>query len=564
MTVRLAPAARELRRLADVAQRRRHPDVVVAGGRLLNVFTEEVLDGWGVALLGDRIAYVGPEAEQLAGPETELIDAAGCIISPGLVEGHTHLQRIGLAETARFQVAAGVTTTILEMVEIAYVCGPSGVREVLLDAAARPGRVFATVPPLVGLDPVHEARLAPVEEWLELLDHPLVLGVGEIYWADLLRGHRRAEALIAAAHQRDLAVEGHLAGARLPPLNALSAMGVSSDHEGVSAIDVLSRLRLGLHAMVRQGATRQDLAQIASLWRESAAAVDRLSLVTDGVDPDHLAAGASLNAVVDAAVAAGLPLPRAVRLASLGAAEHFGLGRWLGGIAPGRLADLVLIADPGSFRPQRVLVGGRDPVGTAAHEYPGWMRSTTRLPGIDPALLEHPGPGSWRAIEFTAPLVTREAVTDGAGACTLVALDRTGDGRAFRGLLLGSGLSGGAVALTSGWESPCVVAAGDHTEDMLVAIQRVRNLGGGAVVAARGRVVGEWRADLAGVVSTLPASRVTEEVVAVNGALRSLGCPFPNPLLSLETLTSPAIPHLRLWAGGYVRLKDGARLGLVA
>ncbi|HEX6547313.1 MAG TPA: adenine deaminase C-terminal domain-containing protein, partial [Candidatus Dormibacteraeota bacterium] len=163
---------------------------------------------------------------------------------------------------------------------------------------------------------------------------------------------------------------------------------------------------------------------------------------------------------------------------------------------------------------------------------------------------------------FDAPLVTREAETDGETALPVVAIDRLGGDRAFRGLALGLGLSGGAVALTTGWESPSMLVAGDQPADMVVALERLKELHGGAVVASGGAVLAEWRAELGGLYSLAPLGQVVSEVATVNGALRDLGCPMPNPLLSLETLTTAAIPFLRLSADGYVRLTDGARLGL--
>jgi adenine deaminase len=165
-------------------------------------------------------------------------------------------------------------------------------------------------------------------------------------------------------------------------------------------------------------------------------------------------------------------------------------------------------------------------------------------------------------MELIAPLVTREAETDGAGALVAVAIDRLGRSRTFKGLLLGLGLRGGAVALSSGWESAAVTAVGDRPDDLATAVERLRELRGGAVVVARGEVLGEWRAELLGGQSLGPVAEIVEQVAAVQGALRSLGCEQPNPLQTVETLTTAAIPHLRLTPDGYARLRDGARLGL--
>jgi adenine deaminase len=359
-------------------------------------------------------------------------------------------------------------------------------------------------------------------------------------------------------------VEGHGAGAREPILNPFAAFGISADHEGIDAEDTLSRLRLGYYAMVRHGATRQDLPAIAQLWQEGRIEdFGRLALVCDTVEPADLLAGRSLNRAVELAVDSGLSLPRAIRLASRNPAERFGLGRWIGGLAPGMLADLMLlpIGEPG-IKPGLVLVGGRTPAEVQKHRYPPEMLHTVKIGDDDPAWFAHPGKGRWRAMELIAPLVTREAESDGSDAIVATAIDRMGRRRAFRGLLKGLGLKRGGCAVSAAWDSPCAIVVGDSPADMAIALKRLREIQGGAVVASQGRVQAEFRAELAGVLSLAPAAEVVSRVTAVNGALQALGCVWPNSLLTIETLTTGVIPHLRLWAEGYVRLRDSARLGL--
>jgi adenine deaminase len=563
MAVRLHPAPETLRRLADVARGTAEADTILSGGALLNVFTEELQEGWGLALARGRVAYAGRDAEvaERAGDATERIELDGDVLAPGLVEGHTHLTRLHLADTAELQVRAGVTTTIVETMELAVVAGLAGVQALLAAAEDTPGRLLFAASGLIVGDPELDARL-DADDWASLLDHPRIAGLGEVYWADLLRGHRRSQALIGAALERGLPVEGHGAGARPASLNALAATGVGADHESIAPEDVLARRRLGLHAELRHGATRQDLPAMAALWREGRIGGSGLSFVTDGLEPDLAVRGDSLNWVVEQAVEMGLPMPRAVRMASLNVAERYGLGRWLGGLGPGMLADLVVLPRGGGFRPRLVLVGGERPGQSAPPDYPDWMLDTVRLNGLRPELLAHPGRGRWRAMRAVAPVVTREVESDGSEAVVCAAVDRLGGGRGFRGLLEGFGLRAGAVAITSAWESPGMLIVGDRPDDMAVAARRVQDLRGGAAVVAGGRVLAEWAAPVAGIYSTEPRERVVEEVGAVIRALAGLGVPGPNPILTLETLTTAAIPFLRIWTGGYFRLRDGAHPGL--
>jgi adenine deaminase len=552
-----------MRRLVAVARRSQPADLVITSGALLDVHTEEILEGWGLVIAEGRIAYVGPDVEKFE--SAARIEGRDHVIAPGLVEGHTHLFRMGLGATIPLQVEAGVTTTVLETMELGYILGPEGVRELLADAAGMPGRVLLTIPPLTGLDPVYDRDIGiPGKEWVELLDLPGVVGVGETNWVDVIRGHPRVEALTAGAHLRGLTVEGHGAGAKEGILNPFAAYGISADHEGIDAADTLNRLRLGYWTMVRQGATRRDLVAISELWKDGRVSdVGRLALVSDTLEPEELLAHRSLNQAVAVAVENGLPLARAVRLASRNPAERFGLGRWLGGLAPGMFADLMLLPreEPG-VNPRLVLVGGRTPAEPARHRYPPEMLHTISVQEPEPGWFAHPGRGRWRAMELVAPLVTREIESDGSNAIVATAIDRMGRRRGFRGLLAGLGLQGGACAVSAAWDTPCLIVVGDSEADMAIALRRLRELQGGAVVAARGGVMAEFRAELAGVLSQAPAGEVVSQVSAVNRALEELGCAWPNSLLSIETLTTGVIPHLRIWAEGYVRLKDGARLGL--
>jgi adenine deaminase len=563
MTVRLRPSSDSLDRLAGVARGVGEADLVLTGGALVNVFTDEVQEGWGLAVADGRIAFAGPDDEVAAraGDRTERIDLAGDLVAPGLVEGHTHLTRLNLADTADLQVRAGVTTTVVESMELGVVTGLDGVRGLLAAAERTAGRLLFTASGLVGCDPVRDAELDR-DDWASLLDDPRIVGLGEVYWGDLLRGHRRSRTMIDAALERGLAVEGHGAGARPVALNALAAHGIAADHESIDPNDVVARRRLGLHTELRHGATRQDLPAMAALWRDGGFDASGLSFVTDGLEPEPAARGDSLNWVVEQAVELGLALPRAIRMGSHGAAERFGLGRWLGGLGPGMVADLVVLPRAGGFRPRLVLVGGRRPAPSAPPEYPAWMLDTVRLDGLSPDLLAHPGPGRWRAMRQVGPVVTREVESDGAEALVCAVVDRLGGERGFRGLLEGYGLHGGAVATTSVWESPGMLVVGDRPDDMAVAARRVRDLRGGAAVVAGGRVLAEWPAPLAGLYSTAPVDRVVDEVAAVSRALTGLGVPWPNPILTLETLTTAAIPFLRIWAGGYFRLRDGSHVGL--
>ncbi|MGH7919637.1 MAG: adenine deaminase C-terminal domain-containing protein [Candidatus Dormibacteraceae bacterium] len=562
MSLRLWPGPAQRRALAEVAGGRRAADLVLRGGALVDVFTDEILEGWGVAALGDRVATVGPDAGLPVGPGTEVVELAGRLVAPGLVESHTHLVRASLQEQIAGQVRAGVTTTFVETLEPAFVGGIAAVQALLAEAATVTGRAFLTLGGLPVPDRALEARLPEAGRWAPLLDELLVAGVGEMYWAEVLRGHQRTEGLVEEALRRGLTAEGHGAGARHASLAGLAALGAAADHEGIDAADLRTRLRLGLWAEARQGATRQDLDAIAPLWQEGGLDLRRLTFVCDGVEPADLLAGRSLNGVVERARDLGLPLPTAIRMASQGPAERFGVGRWLGGLTPGAFADLVVLPRGGPVRPELVLVGGRRPAEPAPLERPR-IASGVGVARLDDAVLRALEPGRLRAMRLEQPTVTREAEVSGEDPLWVIALDREDSRRAFRGLLLGFGMARGAVAWSSGWEAAGPVLAGNSVPDLRAALERLCQLDGGAVVAGGGRVLAEWAAPITGLLSPAPLTAVAAQARQVGDALHGLGARTPNPLLTLETLTTTAIPFLRITPEGYYRARDGSRPGLL-
>jgi len=563
LMVDLAPDRQTLDRLAEVASQKRPADLVLRGGTVVDVSLVRLVPDCSLAVSAGRIVALGELADRCIGPTTYVLNCDGLVVSPGLIEPHTHCHRLNLSELARLQVKSGVTTTILDVSELTYVAGMEAFRLMLAEARSAPGRVMLTVPPLIGADSVHEAQISNANSWIEFLDEPGVVGVGESYWAQIMRGHPRTQALIAAALRRGLAVEGHAAGARLDKINALVAMGIGSDHEAISAQDAIDRLGLGLYVYVRCGATRDDLGLLADLpdWARQS---DHLALCTDGVDPSDLSEGNSLNRVVEEAIRDGLPFVSAVRMSTAVPSRRFGFAPWLGALTPGALADIVVLSSDANFRPVHVFVGGSAPRETAAPQYPKWVLDTVRVPKFDPHLLSHPGRGRWRAIEIAAtePLVTREIESEGENTLVVAAIDRIGTDRIFRGLLKGLGLRGASFASSAGPDSRVVLVVGDNASDMEVAIKTVVKMRGGICIVSDGTVAAHWQAHLGGQLSLEAAGKVSNQLKQIDAVLARFGCRLPNALVAIDSLTSPAVPHLRISAEGYFRVRDGACLPL--
>jgi adenine deaminase len=592
----IGPSVEERRASMAVALGRRPADLVVHNARLVNVYTGEILDGHAVATSGRWIAYVGPDAGFAIGAGTEVVDAGGRWLVPGLIDGHTHVAtRYAPAEFVRYAAPGGTTTVVTELIELASILGAEGI-QLMLDALAdQPIAFFGTLPPLAALAPFMEDVAPPPAAYRALLAREDVVGLGEVYWNTLLLrddGDVRLLTLMVDAQRAGAVVEGHAAGARGQRLAAYAAAGVTSCHEPITAAEGVERLRLGFHWMARDGETRQDLQAFASLWRDGTIDLRRLILVTDSVGPRRLLRAGYLDETLRRAMALGLDPIAAIRAVTLNVAEHFRLDHVIGGIAPGRWADLVLVDDLRAFRPWRVysrgrLIAedGRLVVAPRAPGFPAGAMTSVRWPApLGPDVFVVPAPAApapgqgvrVRVIEMVTHLVTREGdailpVREGAvwadpagDVVKAAALDRSGrSADRFVGFVRGFGLRRGAVATTMAWDSQCMVVVGADERDMAVAAGRLVALQGGAAVAVDGRVVAEFAAPIGGIMSAAPLPEIAAALERIDGVLRDLGSRLNDPLLAADVLTTAAIPHLRLTPRGYVRLRDGQLLGVV-
>jgi len=274
--------------LAAVALGEKEADLVVGGVDLVNVYTREVLKGHSVAVKGKWIAYVGPDASHTIGPGTKVIDGAGRALIPGFVDGHTHmLYYASPQEFLRYVMRGGTTTIITEIMELTFPLGYKGLIEYLDTLKDQPIKIFSTVPPSVTFSKDAAAKAPTLTQLLELLKRDDILGVGEGFWQEVLRGERNFPALSAEALNLRKTTEGHAAGCRGQRLAAYLDYGVSSCHESVSAEEVVEKLRFGICTMIREGSIRKELEAIAKI-KDMGLDLRRAALVTDGAYPRDL------------------------------------------------------------------------------------------------------------------------------------------------------------------------------------------------------------------------------------------------------------------------------------
>jgi adenine deaminase len=575
--------------LMKVALGEAEADLAIIDGSVANVYTGEVVEQASVLIKGDRIAYVGSDIGKAIGPSTMVIDAKAKMLIPGLIDGHTHLDTVySISELLRFAIQGGTTTIITESGNIGCALGYEGVTEFLNSTQNQPIKLFVTAPPMVTISPVTEEHALSVKELRKLLRRKDVIGLGESYWGEVVGGGGRVLELIAETIKWGKKVDGHSAGARDKKLQAYISSGVSSCHEPINAEEVLERLRLGLFVLVREGEIRRELEAISQLKDENID-LSRLAISTDGVGPWQLVSDGYMEFVVQKAINLGFKPLQAIQMATINVAQHFALDDVIGGIAPGKYADIVVIPDLETIRAEHVISNGQvvaqngQPlVLPREHRYPQSIRKSIHLArdftADDFAIPVESSRKEVkvRLIDQATNLVTREELAampvsygqlkaDAAkGILKVAAIERSfGTDKSFVGLIKGMGLKRGAIATSAVWDCGDIIVVGADESDMAQAVNRVKELEGGMVVCAGGRILAEIAFPVAGGISTEPMETLADKLGRVQQAATDLGTSFPDIRLTLAVLPTAAIPFLRICEHGLVDLRQKEFVDLI-
>lgn len=579
-----------IRRLMRASLGEVKADLIVAGGRLVNVYTGEVLEGMEVAVSRGRTCYVGPSAAHTRGDETRVIDARDRWIVPGFIDAHTHIGHFCRPfELLQAYLPHGTTGLVASCDEHTVAFGLAGMELFLEEVARHPLRVHTLVSMAAPQDPLLcRTETLSDREVADALRDPRVLGLGEVVsWLRLVQGDPDLLARIHMALDRGKIVHGHTAGARDRRLNAIAAASVSSCHEPISGEEALARLRLGYWTMLREGSFRQDLE--ATLKPLLAGGVDtgRLILVSDGMAPDDVAAAGHMDFVVRRAVECGLGPVRAIRAATLHPAMYSGLEQDMGGVAPGRFADFALLEDLETVRVGAVFIGGElvaedgeSKVDAAPPPFPSDMgiRTAFRQPvTADDVRISCGSPRARvRVMELANQTITRERVVEVACAGGVVPADPDRDllkvavfdrGEGFRpafGFVRGLGADVGAVGTTVNLDEYALLVAGSSDYDMARCANLLLESGGGVAVVDRGRVLEHLPFPIGGLFSPEPWRRVGEALASVQRTLKERGSAFPKPLYALCFLTFVTLPELRITGRGLVRAKERRVVPLLA
>jgi adenine deaminase len=547
------------RRLA-VARGDEPADLVVRGGRVLSVFTREWLET-DVAIAEGYVAGLGDYEG------TEEVDATGRFVVPGFIDAHMHLESPKLLpdEFARLVLPLGTTAVVADPHELANVLGTDGVHWLLDFCAELPLDVYFMASSSVPASRFESPRRALNEGDLQgLLRRRRVLGLAEMMnFPGVIAGDEdelTKLGLTGATH-----VDGHAPGVVGKQLNAYAAAGIRSDHETLTVEEGRERLRAGMWVLIREASMARNLLALLPLVEEYG--TSRIAFCTDDKDPDDIAENGHINGMVRDAVVAGIAPEDALVLGSLNPALWHGLDH-LGALAPGYQADVLVLPDLESFRPEVVLKRGRPVEEIARSEVPEWVKHTVRIGPVAAERFRIAWPNESRARVIglvpdqvvTESLVEEPTVRDGKAVADpsrdlakIAVIERhLGTGRVGLGFVRGFGLERGALGSTVAHDAHNLVVVGMNDADMGRVVERLGELGGGIVAVDEGEVLAELPLPVGGLLADLPLVEVVERSRACTEAAERLGCRGATPFLTMSFLALSVIPSLKITDQGLV------------
>jgi adenine deaminase len=546
-----------VRRLA-VARGDELADVVIAGGKVFSAFTREWLET-DVAVCDGYVAGLGSYAGR------EVVHADGKYVVPGLIDAHMHLETVKLLvnEFARLVLPIGTTAVVADPHEVANVLGTDGIHWLADVADEVPLDIFFMASSSVPASSFESPRRAfTIGDLQGLLHRRRVIGLAEMMnFPGVVAGDPSELAKLALEPSH---VDGHAPGLLGPGLQAYVAAGIRSDHESYTAEEGRQRLRAGMWVLMREATAARNLEALVPLVAEFGP--HRLALCTDDREPEHIAEDGHMNDVVRRTVELGVSPEDALMMATLNPALWHGLQEY-GAVAPGYVADLLLLPDLERFEPELVLKRGAPVEEFPSPEVPEWVRHTVRVAPTAANDFAVPWEGgAARVIELIeGQIVTGEvheelkvengfAVADPERDLAKIAVveRHLGTGRIGLGFVKGFRLKRGAIASSLAHDAHNIVVVGVDDGDMARAVGRLAEIGGGLVVIADRGVKAELPLPVAGILSDAPYEEVVELSDACLEAARGLGCTFPAPFQTLSFLALSVIPKLKITDRGLV------------
>lgn len=582
-------------RLIAVASGREMAETVIRGGIWVNVHSRELLPDHDIAIVAGRVACVVPDASYCTGPETQIIEAEGRYMMPGLCDAHMHIESGMLtpAEFSRAVIPHGTTSMFTDPHEIANVLGLAGVRMMHDEAMLQPVNVFTQMPSCAPSAPGLETTGYEIsaEDVAEAMNWPGIIGLGEMMnFPGVAHADPKMLAEIAATQRAGKTVGGHYASPDLgPDFAAYVAGGPADDHEGTSEADAIMRVRQGMRSMMRLGSAWYDVGSQITAVTEKGLDPRNFILCTDDCHSGTLVNEGHMNRVVRHAIACGCDPLIAIQMATINTATHFGLEREIGSITPGRRADVILTSDLTELPIELVIARGKIVakdgeclVDCPHFDWPDSARQTVHLghdlmgkdfeieapAGANTAranvigVVENQAPT--KALKYDLPVV--DGLVEGAdGVCQIALVERhRATGGVTNAFVSGFGYEGRmAMASTVAHDSHHMIVVGTDRDQMALAANRLAEVGGGITIFMEGKELALVELPIAGLMSDSPAKDVAAKAQKMVEAMVACGCKLNNAYMQHSLLALVVIPELRISDLGLVDVRTFQKIPLL-
>jgi adenine deaminase len=557
---------------------RNKENILLKGGTILNVYSGELLK-MNIAIKGERIWYVGPSSDVVGG-DTQVLDVSNKVLVPGYIDPHFHpwftYNPISFGEKA---CCFGTTTIFCDNL-IFYMLMGVGLFEDFMDALSEmPIKFFWFCRAVPQTPMTTEDELFSVKNLERLLKNPLVQSLGEITrWPGILSDNSKILEMIRLTKRLKKRVDGHTAGAKYEQLSILSRAGVESCHESISAKEALERLRLGFYVLLRESSLRQDLSDLLRIVTEDRVSMDRIMLTSDASSPLFYEEYGATNHILKIAMNEGINPITAYRMVTINPAVYFGMDHEIGGIAPGRYADILALKDLTHPTPELVLSKGRIIAENSnlieSFPWEGWeaffppasfSRRNWSAKDHHFHIVSREKSKTFPTIRLINPVITRIEwvdfiIKDGLldldekeGFCFLSLINRDGKW-VTNGVIQGFGnVQGLASSFNTATE---ILAIGRKPEVMSAAVNRVLDMKGGIVAIEDGRVAYEFPLPLGGLMSDFPIKQLARKDMELREFLSTRGYPYHDPLYTFVFLPNDFLPDARINYRGVVDIRN--------
>lgn len=567
--------------LIEVAKGNRPADLYIKGGTVINVYSGEFLKQ-NIAVYKDSIAYIGTSEDSI-GEDTKVINAEGKYLAPGFIEAHAHpwviYNPVSMTEKV---LPFGTTTTVNDNLFFYLHMGAKGFKEMVNDLNPLPGNFFWLIRLVSQADYPGEREWYNHEDIRELLELDEVLGSAEVTrWPLLYNGDPFLLDTMDYIKKLGKLSDGHTAGCSYEKLNAVVASGVTACHEAITAKEAFDRLRLGMWTTLRNSSLRPDLQEIVKLITEGNVSTSRILMTTDGPHPSFIEKEGFVDGLIRQAVELGVPVMNAIQMVTINAATFLRLDDYIGGLAPGRKADILLLPDLVDFRPDLVIASGEIVADKGELTAPlpniDWQKYMVRQPfAFSKSLLEninlfrYPHPLENKPVPvvyFKSNVITQRKDTelpsvngyadlsDHEGLLHAALIDRNGEW-VSKAVLERFAVNLDGMASTYNTTTELLVV-GRNPEAMAKAAARVYDMGGGIAIVDGSEVVLEIPLPVTGMMTPDPsydtALAYHERLLS---ALQERGFPFHDILYTLLFLTCDFLPGLRLVPYGLYEVRS--------